>query len=118
LPEVRVGNDSTPATYNDPELTGRLVKVFDAWFGESNIIQKKPVMGGEDFSEFGRVEPKIPICIFLVGGVDANVFKNAESTGTSLPSLHSPFWAPVPEPTIKTGIMAMTAAVMDLMARN
>lgn len=116
LPEVRVGADSTPATYNDPELTGRLVKVFKTWFGDANVIQKKPVMGGEDFSEFGRVEPRIPICMFDVGAVAQEVLDQSRRTGKSLPSLHSPFWAPVPEPTIKTGITAMSAAVLELMA--
>ena len=75
-------------------------------------------MGGEDFSEFGRVDPKIPICMFTVGGVDKAVFNEAERTGKSLPSLHSPFWAPIPEATIKTGITAMIAAVLDLMPSN
>jgi amidohydrolase len=116
LPEVTVQEDSTPATYNDPGLTGRLVGVFKAWFGEKNVILKKPTMGGEDFSEFGRVDPKIPICMFVVGGVAPAVFSECERTGTSLPSLHSPFWAPVPEPTIKTGATAMVAAVLTLMA--
>jgi hippurate hydrolase len=115
LPEVNVRADSTPATYNDPDLTARLVKSFKAWFGDSNVIRKEPVMGGEDFSEFGRVAPNIPICMFLVGGVAPDVFRDAEKTSKSLPSLHSPFWAPIPEPTIKTGITAMSAAVLDLM---
>jgi hippurate hydrolase len=115
LPEVTVQEDSTPATYNDPELTARLAGVFKNWFGENNVIQRKPTMGGEDFSEYGRIEPKIPICMFNVGGVSPDVFKESERTGRLLPSLHSALWAPLPEPTIKTGTTAMVAAVLSLM---
>ncbi len=114
LPEVTLEPDFTPATYNDPALTARLVSVFKGWFGPENVLERKPTMGGEDFSEYGRVEPKIPICMFGIGGVDPEKFKDSQRTGKALPSLHSPLWAPAPEPTIKTGIMAMTAAVLEV----
>lgn len=116
LPEVKLQEDFTPATYNDPELTRRIVGVLKSWLGEDNLIEKKPSMGGEDFSEYGRVEPKIPIFLFFVGGVNPKTIQECERAGKSLPSLHSPLWAPMPEPTIKTGITAMSAAVLELMA--
>ena len=75
------------------------------------------MMGGEDFSEYGRVEPKIPICMLHVGGVSPEAISESQRTGKPLPSLHSPFWAPVPEPSIKTGVMAMTASVLELMGK-
>jgi hippurate hydrolase len=115
LPEVILGDDFTPATYNDPELTERLVRVFEGCFGEANVIKRKPTMGGEDFAEYGRTEHKIPICMFVVGGVSLENFKKAKDTGVALPSLHSAYWAPDPAPTIKTGITAMIAAVLELM---
>jgi hippurate hydrolase len=74
-------------------------------------------MGGEDFAEYGRTADKIPICLFWVGGVKRSVFDEARRAGKNPPSLHSPFWAPDPEPTIKTGITAMTAAVLELMKK-
>jgi hippurate hydrolase len=46
------------------------------------------------------------------------VFEESKRTGKALPSLHSPLWAPVPEPTIKTGVTAMTAAVLELMKKQ
>ena len=115
MPEVKLGDDFVAATFNNPELTVRITSVFKTWFGESNVVQKKPTLGGEDFSEFGRTSDKIPICMFFVGGVRPEALKESEQTGKALPSLHSPFWAPVPEPTIKTGVTAMTAAVLELM---
>ncbi len=117
LPEVRVFEDSTPAVYNDPVLTERLAAVLKGWLGETNLVQKPPVMGGEDFAEYGRVEPKIPICMVSVGGVSPEALSESKRTGKPLPSLHSPFWAPVPEPSIKTGVMAITASVLELMGQ-
>jgi hippurate hydrolase len=107
-------NEFTPATYNDPALTRRLAGVFKSWFGETNAQQVKPVMGGEDFSEYGRTSDKIPICMFWLGAVKPELVQEAEKTGKPLPSLHSSQFAPLPEPTIKTGVIAMTAAVLEL----
>lgn len=115
LPEVKLSDDSTAATFNTPELTERVGKSFRDWFPADKVVSVKPVMGGEDFSEYGRTAEKIPICLFWIGGVKQEVFDAAQRSGKPLPSLHSPFWAPDPEPTIKTGITAMTAAVLDLM---
>lgn len=117
LPEVTVEKDFTPATYNEPALTQRLVGVFNKWFGQTNVMVRTPTMGGEDFSEYGRTADKIPICMFQVGGVKPEALTQSERTGKTLPSLHSPFWAPDPEPTIKTGITAMVAAVLELMGK-
>ncbi len=118
LPEVKLEDEFTPATYNNPELSEKIAAVFRTWFGESNVIKKKPSMGGEDFAEYGRTEHKIPICMFFVGGVRPEALKESERTGQPLPSLHSPLWAPLPEPTIKTGVAAMTAAVLDLLGKK
>jgi hippurate hydrolase len=117
-PVVNVEAEFTPATYNDPKLTGRLVSVFNGWFGTTNVLQRKPSMGGEDFGDYGRTEHKIPICMFSVGGVKTETLKESLRTGKPLPSLHSSLWAPDAEPTIKTGITAMTAAVLELMEKK
>jgi amidohydrolase len=116
LPEVKVAEDFTPALYNDPALTEKLAGTFKAWFGETNLVTRQPSMGGEDFGEFGRTEEKIPICMFDVGAVKPEVIQESRQTGKPLPSLHSPFWAPLPEPTLKTGITALTAAALELLA--
>jgi len=118
LPEVTVAPDFCPATYNDPALTERLVGVFKTWFGDPNVFRRKPSMGGEDFGEFGRTADKIPICMFDVGGVAPEALQESARTGKPLPSLHSALWAPVPEPTIKAGVTAMTAAVLELMGKQ
>jgi hippurate hydrolase len=93
------------------------VGVFQKWFGEKNVLEQPPSMGGEDFAEYGRTDPKVPICMFSIGGVKRDVFDDAKREGKQLISLHSPFWAPDPEPTLKTGVTAMTAAVLELMKK-
>lgn len=117
MPLVEIDDDFTPATYNDPKLTARLVGVFQKWFGETNVLEQPPSMGGEDFAEYGRTDPKIPICMFSIGGVKRETYDVAKGGGKPLISLHSPFWAPDPEPTLKTGVTAMTAAVLELMKK-
>ena len=120
LPEDRLPivvlkeQEFTPATYNDPALTRRLAGAFKNWFSETNVQQVKPVMGGEDFSEYGRTADKIPICMFWLGAVKPELVQESEKSGKPLPSLHSSQFAPLPEPTIKTGVIAMTAAVLEL----
>lgn len=114
-PIVTIADESAFATYNDPELTRRMDKTFRMWFGESRTIKTKPTMGAEDFGLFSRTAEKIPSCIFWLGTVDPELFNDHQRTGKPLPPLHSSQFRPLPEPTIKTGVAAMTAAVLELM---
>lgn len=114
-PEISIRDPQTPATLNDPELTMRLVNVFKEHLGEEKVVETPPNMVGEDFSRFGLQEQKVPICMFWLGAVDPAKIKEAEEKGTALPSLHSPNFAPLPEPTIKTGVKAMSAAALELL---
>ena len=108
----------TPTTYNDPALTRRLAAVFGNWFGAEKVVARKPTMGGEDFGLFGRTEHKIPICMFALGVVEPQRVEKSRRLGLPLPSLHSNAFAPVPEPSIKTGVTAMTAAVLELAGKK
>jgi amidohydrolase len=113
-PMVTFG-ESSPATYNDPELTRRLGGVFAAWFGAERMVSTKPIMGAEDFGLFGRTERKIPVCIFWLGTVASDRFEEHQRNGTTPPALHSSRFLPALEPTLKTGVTAMTAAVLDVL---
>ena len=110
-------NEFTPATYNDPALTRRVRAALVGWLGADNVRTIDPEMGGEDFSQFGRTVEKVPICMFRLGAVAPEKVAESQRTGVPLPSLHSSKFAPVPEPTIKTGVTAMTAAALDLLTR-
>ena len=117
-PIIKLANDEyTPATYNDPALVQRLVGVWKPLLGESNVVARDPEMGGEDFSRYGRVEPKIPIMLVRLGVVDDARMAASKSPGTGLPSLHSPLFWPALHPTIENGVKAMTAAVIELLKK-
>ncbi len=106
--------DYTPSTYNDPQLSYRVSDSLKAAFEADKVIEVDPVMGGEDFSQYSRVEPTIPSFIFWIGAVAPEKVAAAKAGGPPLPSLHSPFFAPEPEPTLKTGVEAMTRAALEL----
>ncbi len=117
-PIVSVAKDQfTPATYNNPELTKRLLAVWKKTLGNENVEIVDATMGGEDFSEYSLPDHSIPAVDFHVGAVDPVKIADSKKNGTMLPSLHSSKFAPVPEPTIRTGIIAMTAAVLELMKK-
>ena len=117
MPVVEVQKDNLPATYNNPELTKRLVAAWKKSLGAENVEAPEPTMGGEDFSEFSLPDHSIPAVDFHVGAVDPAKLAASNKTGQPLPSLHSSKFAPVPEPTIKMGVTAMTEAVLELMKK-
>ena len=104
----------TESTYNDPKLTERLAGVFVKTLGADNVVKLDPVMVSEDFG-YLSLDHKIPAVQFTLGAVDPEKVKRSKETGAQLPSLHSALFQPLPEPTLRTGIKAMTAAVLDLM---
>ncbi len=118
LPIVKVESEYTPSTYNDPALTTRVVAAMAASLGEARVMERPPSMGGEDFSQFGRTADDIPTFIYWVGGVDPATWRAANDGKMALPPAnHSPQFAPLPEPTLKTGVQAMTAAALELMKK-
>jgi amidohydrolase len=120
MPEVKVRRDEfTPATYNNPDLTKRLLGVWKQSLGEKNVEIVDPTMGGEDFAEYSLPDHSIPAVDFHVGAVAPEKIAASKKPGAApLPSLHSSKFAPVPEPTIRTGLVAMTSAVLDLMGKK
>ena len=106
----------TSATYNEPQLTERLAAVFVRTLGQENVVKLQPVMMSEDFG-YLSLDQKIPATLFTLGAVDPAKVKQSKDTGTPLPSLHSALFQPLPEPTLRTGIKAMTSAVLELMKK-
>jgi len=116
-PIVKVSEtEVTSATYNQPELTERLAAVFVKTLGAGNVVKVPAAMASEDFGYFS-LEQKIPATIFWLGAVDPAKVKQSKESGVALPSLHSALFAPMPEPTLRTGVKAMTAAVLELMQK-
>lgn len=118
MPVVSViENDFTPALSNDPALTARVRSALVGWLGADRVETIDPEMGGEDFGRFGTTVEHVPICLFRLGVVDPAKFAESQRNGSPLPSLHSAKFAPVPEPSIKTGVSAMTAVALDLLRK-
>jgi len=117
-PIVTVSKDQfCPATYNNPELTRRLVAVWKSSLGDENVKIVDAVMGGEDFSEYSLSDHSIPAVNFHIGAVEPEKIAEYKQAGKELPTLHSSKFAPVPEPTIRVGIIGMTSAVLELMKK-
>ena len=117
-PIVTVSKDEfCPAAYNNPELTKRFVAVWKQSLGNDNVKIVDPTMGGEDFSEYSLPDHSIPAVDFHIGAVEPAKIAEYKQAGKELPSLHSSKFAPVPEPTIRVGIIGMTSAVLELMKK-
>jgi amidohydrolase len=115
MPVVTVlENESTPAMVNDAALAARLQKLFVAKLGADNVIETPPIMASEDFEMFS-LDGKIPVVLFWLGAYDPAKVAESKRTGVDLPSLHSPFFAPLPEPALRTGVTAMTDAALELL---
>jgi amidohydrolase len=111
MPVVELlAGESVDSTYNDPALTERIAGALTKGMGAPNVIRIDPLMVSEDFGRFG-VDRKIPICMLNVGAVDPAKI----ASGQRLPSLHSSGFAPLPDPTLRGAIKAMTLAVLELL---
>jgi hippurate hydrolase len=118
MPEVIVSKESTSALYNQPALTSEIRRAIENAIGGGKVLTREPVMGAEDFSEYGMTNDKVPLCMFWLGTQAPATVADAKAKGVTLPSLHSPLFKPVPEPTIQTGVTSMTSAVLALMKRR
>ncbi len=118
LPEVVLKDEYTPAGYNNPALTERIATLLKESLGDEKVVLGQAVMGGEDFARYGRAEPRIPSLMLSLGSVSADKYAAFLKGDLRLPSLHSSVYAPDPEPTISTGVYAMTLAVLDLMGEE
>jgi amidohydrolase len=105
--------EATNAVYNDPALTQRLTGALESALGKDNVTTVEPTMTSEDYSYF--VEQGIPSLYFALGGADPQKFAAAKSAGTSLPSNHSPLFAPDLDPALRTGIAAEVTVLRNLL---
>jgi hippurate hydrolase len=91
--------------------------VFVAALGEKNVLEPGPEMASEDFGLFGLAGRQIPIFMFRLGATAPARLEESRRTGTPLPSLHSSLFYPEAEPAIRTGVVATTAVVLDLLRK-
>lgn len=109
--DLRDGGD---ATVNDEAVVKRTVAALKEQLGGASIVNVPPITASEDFSEYGKAG--VPSMFFFVGVLDPKTVADAmRPGGKPLAFNHSPYFAPVPEPSIKTGVEAMTTAVLSAM---
>jgi hippurate hydrolase len=98
---------------NDPALTERTGAVFRQAFGEAAVAKPDLITASEDYSRYAL--PGVRSLFFEIGIYDPARIEAANNGGEPLPFNHSPAYAPVPEPTIRTGVKAMSLAVLDVL---
>ena len=114
-PEIEI-SEGTPALFNDRALTARIETALKRTIGDENVVRGEPVMGGEDFSQYGR--RGVPILMYSLGTIDQNRLDRFKSLGTSPPSLHSPRYYPDFQNSIDAGVTTMVASVLDLLPKQ
>ena len=115
MPNVILKDEHTPALYNDPDFSNKVLDFIRNEIGPENVHEIPAVMGGEDFGRFGRQEPKIPSFLFWLGGVSKDDWERYQKGEITLASNHSPFFAPIPQPTLSTGVSAITSSAIGLL---
>ncbi len=108
-PEVIIPDVFTPANYNEPHLTENITKSAQQSIGKQNVIYAEPQMVGEDFARYGSTEHKVPTVLYWLGTVPDDRMKSGD-----LPGLHSPFYYPEIETTLKTAIKVNSESLMSL----
>lgn len=117
MPIVSLKDEFTPAAYNPPAFANEMAGLLKTHFPEGRVIETKPSMGGEDFGRYYRADKSINSFIFWVGGVPADQMAKAAAGQLTLPSLHSPFWAPEADKVIATASEAMTVLALNILKR-
>jgi amidohydrolase len=112
-PTVTIG-ENTPPTVNNPELVARVVPMLSGALGAGNVVAVEPTMGAEDFGLFNR--GGVPIFMFRLGTIPPEKVAAARAKGEPLPPIHSSLYYPDPVPSLRTGVKAMTAAVVGLLS--
>jgi amidohydrolase len=94
-----------PITYNDPELTAKMVPTLERSAGKENVIQINAITGAEDFSFYQK---EIPGLFFFVGGKPLDV--KVEDTA----SHHTPDFY-IDESGMKVGVTSLVNLTLDYM---
>ena len=108
---------SLPPTINDVHATAQLTLAFDRAFGEGTVVDPGMFTGSEDVSWFAR-ESGAPLVFWFWGGIDQQKYADAKATDTierDIPTNHSPYFAPVIQPTLGRGVDALVVAAREFL---
>ncbi|WP_426362579.1 amidohydrolase [Streptomyces sp. E-08] len=115
-PEI-TGLNSFPVTVNDGPATGTVMAAIAGVLGQERVFTlPQTLTGSEDFGVFGTALG-VPSVFWHFGGADPALFRDTDPEALltdglpeTVPSNHSPYFAPLPDPTITTGVTALLAA--------
>ena len=110
--------DHYPLNVNDRDASKRVVDAFRAHFGADRVRETGAAPASEDFGSFGS-EWQTPSVFWFVGGTDPELYANAKAANrlNDLPVNHSPMFAPVIHPTLRTGVEALVVATRAWLTR-
>jgi hippurate hydrolase len=109
--------EAVPVTHNDSKLAERMRAAFAAVLGAANVTELRPEMASEDFGLLGLEGRQIPTFMARLGVADPRQLAESRRAGKPMPSLHSSIFYPQAEPSLRTGVVALTAAVLDLLRK-
>jgi hippurate hydrolase len=112
-PEIEMMRAFDPVV-NDDAATKRVSEAFIGHFGAERVVAAQVQTGSEDFGGYG-VRGGFPSVFWFVGGSDPQTYARAERAGhldRDIPSNHSPYFAPVLEPTLSAGVETLVVAAM------
>lgn len=117
VPPTITTDHTLPPTINDAAATARLTSAFERAFGEGSVVDPGMFTGSEDVSWFAR-DAGVPLVFWFWGGVDPQRFADALAAGTierDIPTNHSPFFAPVLQPTLNRGVENLVVAAREFL---
>ncbi|SFR89029.1 hippurate hydrolase [Microbacterium sp. cf046] len=106
-----------PPTINDVHATAQLTLAFDRAFGDGTVVDPGMFTGSEDVSWFAR-EAGAPLVFWFWGGIDQQKYADAKAGDTidrDIPTNHSPYFAPVIQPTLDRGVDALVVAAREFL---
>jgi amidohydrolase len=114
-PIITVNDDSWDQVINDVEIVNKIEKVFTHLLGQSNVINIDPVNTSEDFGNFGKGDPPIPLFMWELGVTDETRLAKAAKENRRIPPLHNPTFYPDLDQSLPTGVITLTGAALELL---
>jgi amidohydrolase len=108
-------DESTPVLYNDPAQTEQVKATLVKALGAERVIDVPRAMASEDVGVFALPKHEIPLTYFILGAMDPQKLAAAKAAGKELPGPHTSKFEPLPEPTLRTGVTAMTTVAISLL---
>jgi hippurate hydrolase len=108
-------DESTPVLYNDPAMAAQVKATLVKAFGTDRVFDTPRIMASEDVGVFALPKHEIPLVYFWLGAMDPEKLAAARAAGKELPGPHTSKFEPLPEPTLRTGVTAMTTVALSLL---